>query len=43
MATMNGMGLPGPSALQPIQNPNVRIETEDQDVTAMPDETAAYY
>ena len=43
MAAMNGMGLAGASAPQPIQKPNVRIETEDQDVTAMPDETVVYY
>ena len=43
MATMNGMGFAGASAPQPIQKPNVRIETEDQDVTAMPDETVVYY
>ncbi len=43
MATTNGMGLPGPSALQPIQNPNARIDTKGQNIAALPDRTVVYY
>ena len=42
-ATMNCMGLAGASALQPIQNPNVRNETQGQNMTALADGTIVYY
>lgn len=42
MAAMNGMGLASASAPQPIQNPNVRIETEGQNITALADGIVVY-
>ncbi|WP_415411081.1 hypothetical protein ACLM45_05775 [Synechococcus sp. A10-1-5-9] len=43
MAVMNGMGLAAASAPQPIQNPNVRVETQGQNITALLDGTVVYY